>query len=114
MLESIGERPRPAWVRGPAYIDGGEIVLDGSKAESYALSDTGDDVTLLLDLTNLRRLAELVKVEGPTAEKVYISRSTDTTPALKFAERHGFLRHGPTQVGKGEVRETLNEWFLAG
>lgn len=114
MLESIGPRPRPAWVRGPARIEGEEIVLDGSKAESYALSDTGDGATLLLDLTNLRRLGKLVKVEGLTAEKVYISRSTDTTPALEFAERHGFLRHGPTRVGAGEVREFLNEWFLAG
>ena len=72
MLESIGPRPRPAWVRGPARIEGEKIVLDGSKAESYALSDTGDGATLLLDLTNLRRLGELVKVEEPTAGKVYL------------------------------------------
>jgi hypothetical protein len=101
-------------VRGPARIDGEEIVLDGGKVENYTISDVEDDVTLLVDLMNLRRLGEFVKVEDPRARVVDIVRLTNPAPALGFAERHGLLWQGPTLVVAGEVREPLKAWFLVG
>jgi hypothetical protein len=115
MLESVGVRPRPTWVRGPAFIDGDEIVLAGGTAERYAAFDPEHATRLLLDLGNLGQLGEIGGREvGPDARLVDTIRLKDTDRALKFAKTHGLLCHGPTQVGKGEVRESLMDWFFAG
>lgn len=109
ILESIGVRPRPTWVRGPAFIDGDEIVLIGGKAELYAAFDPEHATRLLLDLGNLAKLGEVV-----AGEKTFDVRLTDTGRALEFAKTHGLLWHGPGKVGRDEVQESLKDWFIAG
>lgn len=69
---------------------------------------------MLFDLGNLGKLGEIVEEEAPDARLIDAIRLTDTDRALAFAETHGFLWHGPTRVGGGEVRESLKDWFLAG
>jgi hypothetical protein len=96
-------------VRGPAFIDGDEIVLIDGKAELYAAFEPEYATRLLSDLGNLARLGE--PVEGA---KTYDFRLTDKQRALEFAETHGFLWHGPGHVGHGGVRESLRDWFDAG
>jgi hypothetical protein len=109
MLDSIGVRPRPTWVRGPAFIDGDEIVLAGEATEQYAAFDPEHATRLVLDLGKLAELGELVK-----GEKTLDIRLVDTGRALEFAETHGLLWHGPGQVSNGEVRESLKDWVVAG
>jgi hypothetical protein len=64
---------------------------------------------LLSDLGNLAKLGEVVEGAKPLDVRL-----TDTERALDFAETHGLLWHGPSQVGSGEVRESLKDWFCAG
>lgn len=113
-MQSIGMRARPTWVRGPARIEGEKIVLEGGTAELYTIPDAEHGASLLFDLGNLRRLGEIVEVEGPDARWMDAIRLRDTGRALDFATSHGLLWHGPTRVGGGEVRESLKDWFLAG
>jgi hypothetical protein len=101
-------------VRGPARIDGEEIVLDGGSAEEYAVSDPEDGVALLLDLGNLGNLGKFVGVDKPGARMDDAIQVMDTGRALDFVERHGLLWHGPKQVRRDEVRESLKDWFWAG
>ena len=92
--ESIGVRPWPMWVRGPAHIDGDEIVLDMDKAQPYNAFEPEHRATLLRDVAALRDF----KLQDPVA----------------FARRHGLLWHGPDQVYKGECRESLRWWKAVG
>jgi hypothetical protein len=114
VLESIGVRERPMWARGPAHIDGEDIVLEGGAVELYTLPNSEHGASLLFDLGNLGKLGEIVHVEDPSARLIDAVRLRDTDRAMKFAGTHGLLRHGPAQVGKGEVRESLKSWYLAG
>jgi hypothetical protein len=109
MLESIGVRPRPTWIRGSAFIEGDEIVLTSEAAEQYAAFDPEHASRLVFDLGKLAELGEVVQ-EGKTPKV----RLVDTDRALEFAEAHGLLWHGPGQVSGGEVRESLKAWFVAG
>src|SRR5215210_7632252 len=114
MLQSIGPRPRPTWVRGPARIDGEDIVLDGGVVEEYPVSDPEDGPSLLLDLGNLGNLGKIVGADEPGARMDDTVRVKNTGRALDFVERHGLLWHGPTQVRMGQVRESLKDWYWAG
>jgi hypothetical protein len=97
------------WVRGPAYIDGDEIVFAGDAAETYAAFEPDHATRLLFDLGNLGKLGEIV--EGA---KTFDVQLTDTERALDFAKTHGLLWHGPSEIGSREVRESLKDWFIAG
>lgn len=115
MREWIGVGSGPIWVRGPARIDGDEIVLDGGASERYAAFDPEHATRLLFDLGNLGKLGEMSEGEqDPNARLIDAVRLKDTGCAIEFAETHGLLWHGPGQVGAGEVRESLKDWFLAG
>jgi hypothetical protein len=108
-------RERPTWVRGEAQIDGDEIVLDGGVAEEYVAFDPKHATRLFFDLANLAKLGE--EGEGghdPHVRRIDTVRLTDTGRALEFAKAHGLLRHGPGGVGKGETRESLRKWYVAG
>jgi hypothetical protein len=48
--ESIGVRPIPRWVRGRAFIDGNEIVLDCREAEEYPAFEPDHSLRMLFDL----------------------------------------------------------------
>jgi hypothetical protein len=83
----------PYWVRGPAHIDPDsvEIVLDEGRASTdYA----GDGEDLLFDLAGLGN--------GDKAQN-----------AVAFVRRYGLLWHGPEDLGSGECRESLEDWFYA-
>jgi hypothetical protein len=109
ILESIGVRPRPIWVRGRALIEADEIILVGETAERYSAFEPEHAARLLLDLGNLAKLGEIV--EG---ERTLNFRLTDPDRALDFVKTHGLLWHGPEQVGTEEARESLKDWFVAG
>jgi hypothetical protein len=94
MTESIGPRPWPKWVSGPARIDGDEIVLEPNKARLYSAFEPEHLPELLTDLAALRDF----KLQDP----------------VDFARRHGLLWHGPDQVHKGECRESLRWWRAVG
>jgi hypothetical protein len=110
ILETIDVPPRPLWVRGPATIDGDEIVLNGNTAERYAAFDPEHATRLLFDLGNLAKLGEID--EG--TKTLRDAKIVDKQRAQGFAETHGLLWHGPQQVGRGEVRESLHDWFIHG
>lgn len=75
----------PEWVRGPARIVGGEIILDEGRAEHYLLHNA--DEALL-------ELAACSSAEGFEA----------------FVRRYGLLWHGPDFLTTGECRESLSDW----
>jgi len=79
----------PEWLRGPASIVGGEVVLDEERAERYTPYN--------MDRT-IFELAALVQSE-------------DNIGA--FVRRYGLLRRGPKLLGTGKCREPVSEWHNA-
>ena len=73
------------WVRGPARIVGGEIILDENRAERY-MPDNLD-----------RAIFEL-------------AAARDYQGFRAFVRRYGLLWHGPDFLGTGECRESVSEW----
>jgi hypothetical protein len=92
--KSIGLRQYPVWVRGPAHIDGDEIVLNVEEARPFDAFEPEHYQTLLPDLAALHD----PKLQDPVA----------------FVRRHGLLWHGPNEVDKGECRESLRDWSIEG
>jgi hypothetical protein len=85
----------PRWIKGPARIEGEEIVLDGGRAETYYINYPEATV---FDLATL-----------------YPSHPNfKTQDVLRFVRQHGLLWHGPEEVGRGECRESLEDWWYAG
>jgi hypothetical protein len=82
----------PHWARGPAQIDGNEIVLDEDRAQSYFLYEPTD---LLFDLADI--------AADPS--------NLDARRAVAFVRRYGLLWHGAEGIGTGECREPLEEWW---
>lgn len=109
MLESIGIRPRPTWVRGPAFVDGNEIVLPARRTEEYVAFEPDHSFELLSDLVRLPGLGEVYFPENRLDIKI-----TNPRLAEDFANKHGLLWHGPKQVRDNECRESLKDWFFAG
>jgi predicted nucleic acid-binding Zn ribbon protein len=83
-------RQHPEWVRGPAHLEGDEVVLREGAAERYLTDESEHRLQLLMDLTSLR----------------------DCKPqdVVRFVNRHGLLWHGPKDVGSGKCRESLADW----
>lgn len=100
--KSIGIRPIPTWVRGPAFIDGGEIGLAEGEFETYQAFTPEHSERILFDLPQLA----LLDFDG---DKLTI----DYKRSLAFAEEHGLIWHGSDHAGKGEFREPLSAWWLA-
>lgn len=84
-------------------------MLPSHAAKEYAVFGSDHATKLMLDLANLANIGELVK-----GTKTFDFRLTEPERALEFAETHGLLWHGPKQVGTGELRESLRDWFVAG
>ena len=85
-------RQYPFWARGPARIEGDEIVLDEERAQPYYLFEPTD---LLFDFADL--------AADPA--------NRDPRDALTFARRYGLLWHGNKDLGSGEGREPLERWW---
>ena len=79
----------PQWLRGPASIVGGEVVLDEERAERYTPYNMDRAIF---------ELAALVQQE-------------DNIGA--FVRRYGLLRRGPKLLGTGKCREPVSEWHNA-
>ena len=88
-------RQFPQWVKGPAHLEGEEIVLDENRAETYYIHGPED---LVFDLTTLSPLRPNYK----------------TQDVVRFVRRHGLLWHGPEAIGSGECRESLRDLGVAG
>jgi hypothetical protein len=82
-----GSRRAVRWCKGPATIDGAEVVLDEGEAAPYWMFLPSD---VVFDL------AELAEVPGmiPT-----------------FVRRYGMLWHGASDLGTNQCRELLEDWF---
>ena len=75
----------PGWIRGPARVENGEIVLDEGRAQRYALRDVDE---VVFELAGLR----------------------DTDAVRTFVQRYGLLFHGQNSCGTGKCRESLDTW----
>jgi hypothetical protein len=84
----------PEWARGPARIENGEIILDEERAEVYAFGSPQDSERMALDLAALLR------------------QGAAQRDAVGFADRYGLLWHGADDLGSGECREPLEEWWI--
>lgn len=85
---SVTEARFPEWARGPARIEGDEIVLDEERAEKYLLGEAMYVEFALEDLDE----------DYPQS-------------AVAFARRYGLLWHGADYLGTGECREPLEDWW---
>jgi hypothetical protein len=75
----------PEWIRGPASIVEGEVVLDEERADRYGLHDLGGAIFELATLRNPQDIRA-------------------------FVRRHGLLLGGPDDLGTGRCREPLSGW----
>lgn len=87
----------PEWAKGPARIEGGEIVLDESKAQKYWLYEAEQTERMAFDL----------------AAMAFHTSGRDPQQAKAFVRRYGLLWHGPDKLGSGECRESLGDWWSA-
>lgn len=68
--------------------------MDAERARPFDAFEPEHYETLLPDMAALRD----PKLQDPVA----------------FARRHGLLWHGPNELGQGECRESLRDWWIAG
>src|SRR5215210_6166532 len=78
----------PEWVRGPARIADGEVILDEDRAERYAAHSIDQAIFEL-------------------------AAANDYQDVRAFVRRYGLLWHGPESLGTGECRESLSDWQTA-
>ena len=85
-------RQYPEWVRGPARIEGDEVVLDEQRAEFYYIFEPRDLMFALVDV------AAGWKAHDPRG-------------ILPFVRRYGLLWHGAEHLGTGNCREPVSRWW---
>jgi hypothetical protein len=85
----------PEWARGPAFVEGNEVVLDESRAESYWLHRPKQVEQMAFDL----------------AAMAFHRSGRDPQQAVAFVRRYGLLWHGLDEVGSGSCRESLDDWW---
>ena len=78
------------WLRGPARIVGGEVVLDEERAERYT------PYNMDRAIFELAALGQQEDIDIRT-----------------FVRRYGLLRRGPKLLGTGKCREPVSEWHNA-
>jgi hypothetical protein len=86
-------RHYPSWARGPARIVGDEVVLDEDRAQQSYIYEPAD---LMFELADLAADWD----------------SRDTRDVLAFVRRNGLLWHVAEDLGTGECREPLSEWWI--
>lgn len=85
-----------AWVRGPARVEDGEVVLDETRAEEYGFTAPEQSEQMAWDLARLG------------------VRDADERDVLSFVRRYGLLFHGAEDLEDPEVqecRESLQDWW---
>lgn len=81
------------WVRGPAKIEDGEVVLDRGRAEKYEFLNAEASEMMAFELAAL-----------PWHKR-------DEREVVTFVWRYGLLSHSAEDVGRGECRESLEDWW---
>jgi hypothetical protein len=86
----------PEWPRGPAFVEGNEVVLDESRAERYWLHEPAQAGQMAFDLAAMA-------LDDRSGRR-------DTGHAMAFVQRYGLLWHGVEALGSGGCRESLDDW----
>lgn len=82
-----------SWVKGPAKIENGEVVLDVDRAEEYEF---------LSPEASERMAFELASLPWHTRDEREVKR---------FVRLYGLLSHGAEDLKRGENRESLEDWW---
>lgn len=85
--------PSPAWAKGRAWIEDGEIVLNERRARPYGFEDLESSQRMAFDLAVLSR------------------HPGDGTEVKSFVRRYGLLWHSWDDLRRGECRESLQDWW---
>jgi hypothetical protein len=93
-LDGLGYR---AWLKGPAQVIGGEVVLDERTAEVFFLNDPEENERMAFALAALPFTGQ-----DPSPDKV-----------KDFVSEYGLLWHGREFLGTQECREPLQDWATA-
>ena len=83
----------PRWAKGPARIEGGEIILGKDRATAYDFAQPEESERMAFELAAL-----------PWREK-------DQRKVVSFVRRYGLLWHGWDDMRSGECRESLEDWW---
>jgi hypothetical protein len=86
---------RPRWVRGPAFVEDNDVILDESRAERYWLNEPEQVEQMAFDL----------------AAMAFHGSGRDPQQAVAFVRRYGLLWHGVDELGSGSCRESLDDWW---
>lgn len=88
---------QPEWVKGPARIEGQEVILDESRAERYWLYESEQAEQMAFDL----------------AAMAFHKSGRDPQQVTAFVRRYGLLWQGADKLHSGQCREPLESWWLA-
>lgn len=80
------------WAKGPAKVEGGEIVLDRDRAESYEFLSPQASENMAFELAALPW------------------HRWDEKEVVRFVRRYGLLSHSADDLERGENRESLEDW----
>lgn len=90
----LGLRQFPEWARGPARIEGNDVVMDEDRAERYLIDSPELTERLSFDFAAL----SLYK------------KQPDVQDTMTFVRKYGLLWHDASMIGSGKCRESLKEW----
>lgn len=82
------------WAKGRAWVENGEIVLDEDRATRYEFKSPEDSERMAFELAALPW------------------HTRDEREAKGFVGRWGLLWHGAQDLGSGECREPLDDWWV--
>ena len=83
----------PVWARGRARVENEEIILDEARAEEYGFENPEASERMAFDLA------------------VLSLHPGDKKEVVSFVGRYGLLWHGADDLGSGECRESLQDWW---
>lgn len=83
----------PVWARGRARVENEEIILDEARAEKYGFENPEASELMAFDLA------------------VLSLHPGDKKEVVSFVGRYGLLWHGADDLGIGECRESLQDWW---
>jgi hypothetical protein len=89
----------PVWARGRARVENGQIILDEARAEEYGFENPEASERMAFDL------AALSRHQGD-------ENLGDEKQVVSFVRRYGLLWHGADDLGSGECRESVQDWWV--
>lgn len=82
-----------SWAKGPAKVEGGDVVLDRGRAEPYEFLNPEASERMAFELA------------------VLPWHRQDEKEVVRFVRRYGLLSHSAEDVRRGECRESLKDWW---